>query len=119
MFDSGEKSYRVFVRNVGNPRSREVHLESNLAKLSLEKAVQLFREWGFRVEAGPGHGEVTLILEGPDYRSYSVYAAGELPQIAAVALRVRRNQVEKKALQHVSHRYQAGGPYPAAQRMLN
>jgi hypothetical protein len=66
-------------------------LESNFAKLSFERAVQLFQEWGFRVEEGPGHEEVTLILEGPAHRSYYVYEVARLPQIAAVALCVRRN----------------------------
>jgi hypothetical protein len=49
----------------------------------------MFREWGFRVEKGPRHTEVTLILEGPDYRSCCVYDVDRLPQIAEVALRVR------------------------------
>jgi hypothetical protein len=66
-------------------------LESNFAKLSFERAVQLFQEWGFRVEEGPGHEEVTLILEGPAHRSYYVYEVTRLPQIAAVALCVRQN----------------------------
>jgi hypothetical protein len=66
-------------------------LESNFAKLSFERAVQLFQEWGFRVEEGPGHEEVTLILEGPSHRSYYVYEVARLPQIAEVALSVRRN----------------------------
>ena len=66
-------------------------MESNFAKLSFEKAVQLFQEWGFLVEEGPGHEEVTLILEGPAHRSYYVYEVARLPQIAAVALCVRRN----------------------------
>jgi len=72
-------------------------VESNFAKLSFERAVQLFQEWGFRVEKGPGHEEVTLILEGPDYRSYYVYEVARLPQIAAAVLRVRRNTCAKKA----------------------
>ena len=66
-------------------------MESNFANLSFERAVQLFQEWGFRVEEGPGHEEVTLILEGPAHRSYYVYQAAQLPQIAAAALRVRWN----------------------------
>lgn len=45
--------------------------------------------WGFQVEPGPRPEEVTLILEGPGYRTYIVYEARMLPQIAAVALRVR------------------------------
>jgi hypothetical protein len=64
-------------------------LEPNIAKLSFERAVQLFQEWGFRVEEGPGHEEVTLILEGPTHRSYYVYEDAQLPQIAVAVLRVR------------------------------
>jgi len=56
---------------------------------SFEDAVKLFKQWGFEVEPGPRPEQVTLILEGPDYRTYSVYEARMLPQIAAVALRVR------------------------------
>jgi hypothetical protein len=57
--------------------------------LSFEDAVKLFKQWGFQVEPGPRPEEVTLILEGPDYRTYTVYEACMLPQIAAVALRIR------------------------------
>ncbi len=64
-------------------------MEPNFAKLSFERAVQLFQGWGFRVEEGPGHEEVTLILEGPAHRSYCVYEVAQLPQLAAAALRVR------------------------------
>jgi hypothetical protein len=56
---------------------------------SFEDAVKLFKQWGFQVEPGPQPEQVTLILEGPDYRTYSVYEAHMLPQVAAVALRVR------------------------------
>jgi hypothetical protein len=56
---------------------------------SFEDAVKLFKQWGFQVEPGPRPEQVTLILEGPDYRTYSVYEARMLPQIASVALRVR------------------------------
>ena len=65
-------------------------MDINIATLSFERAVRMFREWGFRVEKGPRHTEVTLILEGPDHRSCYVYDVDQLPQIAAVALRVRR-----------------------------
>jgi len=77
-------------------------LESNFATLSFERAVQLFQEWGFRVEEGPGHEEVTLILEGPDYRSCYVYEVAQLPQIAAAALRVRRNTGVIKARRYIT-----------------
>jgi hypothetical protein len=72
-------------------------LEPNFAKLSLERAVQLFQGWGFRVEEGPGHEEVTLILEGPAHRSYYVYEVAQLPQIAAAVLGVRWNTGAIKA----------------------
>jgi hypothetical protein len=51
-------------------------------------AVLLFRQWGFLVEPGPGPEEVTLIVEGPDYRTYSVHDVDLLPQMAMVALQV-------------------------------
>ena len=56
---------------------------------SFEDAVKLFKKWGFQVEPGPRPEEVTLIVEGLDYRTYSVYEARMLPQIAAVAMQVR------------------------------
>jgi hypothetical protein len=67
--------------------------------VSFEEAIRLFKEWGFLVEPGPRPEEVTLILEGPDYRSYSVHPASELAPMAAVALRVRqRNGVKLRSL---------------------
>ncbi len=65
-------------------------MESSFAKVSVLQAVRLFQEWGFRVEEGPGREEVTVILEGADYRSFCVYEIAQLPQIAAAALRVRQ-----------------------------
>jgi len=64
-------------------------LEPNFEEPSFEKAIQLFKEWGFLVEQGPGTEEVTLILEGPAHRSCHVFEAVLLPQLAAAALRVR------------------------------
>ena len=64
-------------------------LETDFEKLSFEKAVELFKEWGFLVEQGPRYGEVTLILEGLDHRSYHVCDPEMLPEIAASVLRVR------------------------------
>ena len=64
-------------------------MEPKFAKLSFERAIQLFQGWGFRVEEGPGNGEVTIILEGSAYRSCYVYEVAHLPQIAAAVLRVR------------------------------
>ena len=94
-------------------------MESNFAELSFERAVERFREWGFRVEEGPGADEVTLILEGPDYRSCCVYEVDQLPQIAEAALHVRRNIGAMKAPQAPSRRYQADLPYPASRLMVN
>jgi len=56
---------------------------------SFEEAIRLFKQWGFVVEPGPRPEEVTLILEGPGCRTYSVYDAQMLPQIAATALGAR------------------------------
>ena len=64
-------------------------LETDFEKLSFEKAVELFKEWGFLVEQGPRHGEVTLILQGSDHRSYYVCESEKLPEMAASVLRVR------------------------------
>ena len=64
-------------------------LETDFEKLSFERAVELFKEWGFLVEQGPGHGEVTLILEGADHRSYYVCETEKLPEMATSVLRVR------------------------------
>lgn len=57
--------------------------------LSFPEAIELFQLWGFTVEAGPRPAEVSLILEGPDYRTSVVYEAGLLPAVAAAALQVR------------------------------
>jgi len=50
----------------------ELRPEPNFATMTFERAVQMFEKWGFRVKEGPGHGEVTLILDGPAQRSYCV-----------------------------------------------
>ena len=63
-------------------------LETDFEKLSFEKAVELFKEWGFLVEQGPRDGEVTLILDGY-HRSYHVCDPEKLPEMAASVLRVR------------------------------
>jgi len=54
-----------------------------------EDAIRLFKLWGFRVEPGSRPEEVTLILKGPGYRTYTVYDAHLLPTIAAEGLRAR------------------------------
>jgi hypothetical protein len=61
----------------------------DFGSLSFEDAIRLFKEWGFIVEPGPRPEEVTLILEGPGYRTYSVADAQDLPELAAAALRIR------------------------------
>ncbi len=60
-----------------------------LKLLSFEEAVKLFKSWGYQVEPGPRAGEVTLILEGADHRTYVVYQAVQLPAIAATILSIR------------------------------
>jgi hypothetical protein len=64
-------------------------VEPDLEMLSFDKAVELFKEWGFVVEQGPRDGEITLILEGPDHRSYHVCDPEKLPEMATSILRVR------------------------------
>jgi hypothetical protein len=61
----------------------------DLEELSFEKAVQLFKEWGFLVQPGPMPEEITLILEGATYRSYYVFEPEQLAEMAAAALRLR------------------------------
>lgn len=57
--------------------------------LSFDEAVRLFTRWGFQVEPGPRSGEVTLILDSAGARTWVVYEAALLPQIAEIVLRVR------------------------------
>ncbi len=57
--------------------------------VSFEDAVRLFSLWGFQVEPGPRPDQVTLILQAPDHRTYCVYPADQLTDLAATALRVR------------------------------
>ena len=64
-------------------------MKLDVGKLSFEKAVQLFKGWGFLVEQGPRYGEVTLILEGPDHRSCYVCESEKLAEMLASVLRVR------------------------------
>jgi len=64
-------------------------LEPEFEKLSFEKAVQLFEGWGFLVEQGSRDGEMTLILEGPDHRSYYGCETEKLPDIAKSVLLMR------------------------------
>jgi hypothetical protein len=94
-------------------------LKSNFAALSFERAIRLFQQWGFRVEAGPGREEVTLILEGSDHRSCYVYEAARLPAIAEAASRVRRGIGARIALECSSQRYRGDGPYRASHRLLH
>jgi hypothetical protein len=60
---------------------------------SFEEAVYLLEEWGFVVESGPQPDEVTLIIEGRDYRTYAVHKSHMLPQIVNVMLRVRLQNI--------------------------
>jgi hypothetical protein len=64
-------------------------MRPDFEKLSVEKALRLFKQWGFLIEQGPRRGQVTLMLEGPDHRSYYVCEAAHLPQMAAAILDVR------------------------------
>ncbi|MBN1978138.1 MAG: hypothetical protein JW918_12145 [Anaerolineae bacterium] len=57
-----------------------------LKHLSFEDAVKLFKGWGFQVEPGPQPDEVTLIMQGDDYRTYAVHPAAMLPEMAKIAL---------------------------------
>ena len=50
------------------------------------------------VEQGPRHGEVTLMLEGPDHRSYYVCETEDLPEMAKSVLRMRWCAVAMMAL---------------------
>ena len=70
--------------------------ELNCNPLLFGDAVRLFEAWGFRVEAGPQPGEVTLIIDSDDHRSYSVYPAEQLPAVAAVALGVRQRRQQSR-----------------------
>jgi hypothetical protein len=64
-------------------------LDTDLEKLSFEKAVQLFKQWGFQVLPGPRTEEVTVILEGPTHRSYCVCQPEQLAEMAVAILRQR------------------------------
>jgi hypothetical protein len=72
-----------------NARRNPIMLEIDFEKLSFEKAVQLFKEWGFLVQQGPRTEEVTLILEGPTHRTYCVCQPEHLAEMAAAILRHR------------------------------
>jgi hypothetical protein len=61
-------------------------MEPDFEKLSFEKAVQLFKGWGFQVERGPRLGDITLILEGPNHRSYCVCQPEQLADMAMTVL---------------------------------
>ena len=66
-----------------------IMLQTDSAKLSFEEAVKLFKEWGFLVQQGPRTGEVSLIVEAPNYRSYCVCQPEELAEMATAVLRQR------------------------------
>jgi len=87
---------------------------SVLKPLSFEDAVGLFKQWGFQVEPGPRPEEVTLILEGPGHRTYAVYEASMLPQIASVALDIRWQNRVKVLTERVDGMSRSMYPVPAA-----
>jgi hypothetical protein len=60
-----------------------------MSDLTYQEAIHLFEQWGFQVESGPRADEVTLILEGPDFRTFTVHPKSVLPQMATVILAVR------------------------------
>ncbi len=64
-------------------------MEPTFEELSVEGAIQLFKEWGFLVEQGPRTEEVTLILQGRAHRSCHVFETALLPKLAVAALQVR------------------------------
>lgn len=57
--------------------------------LTFEDAVKLFKQWGFQVEPGPRPEEVTLIIQAPDHKTFCVYPADMLTQLAAAGLSAR------------------------------
>jgi hypothetical protein len=57
--------------------------------MSFEKAVSLFKSWGFTVEPGPELDEVTFWIDAAGRRTFCVYPARLLPEIAAVIQRVQ------------------------------
>lgn len=79
---------QVVINNAVRPIPVTVRIPT-FQSLSFEEAVRLFKQWGFQVEPGPRPEEVTLILEGPDYRTVSMFDAHMLAEIAAAILRVR------------------------------
>jgi hypothetical protein len=60
-----------------------------MRELTYQEAVSLFEQWGFRVESGPRADEVTLILETPDSRTYTVHPRYMLSSMADAILAVR------------------------------
>src|SRR5512143_3976475 len=65
-------------------------------KMSFEEAVNLFKEWGFRVEPGPELEEVTLWIDALDHHTCCVYPARLLPEIATVIQQVRARKQRHK-----------------------
>ena len=59
------------------------------SSLLFEDAIRLFMAWGFQVEPGPRPGEVTLVIDVPDCRTYALHPANLFAQVTAVTLRVR------------------------------
>ncbi len=64
--------------------------ETDFETMSFQKVVQLFEDWGFRLQPGHSTKEVTVLLEGPAHRSYLVCDPEQLVEMAAVILRQRQ-----------------------------
>lgn len=58
-------------------------------QLTFDEAVSLLEHWGFEVQPGPRPSEVTVLLVGPDFRTYAVYETALLPTMAEIMLQVR------------------------------
>lgn len=79
---------------------------------SSEEAIHLFKQWGFLVEPGPQPDEVTLIVEGPDYRTYAVYETRLLPQIASAILHARWQNMGRRFAKFRSSECLSNPPSP-------
>jgi len=77
--------------------------------LPFEDAIKLFMAWGFQMEPGPRPDEVTLIIDAPDYRAYTVHPAYLFAQVAAVTLRIRWRNGAMFSVTGDQRRDKAGG----------
>ena len=76
--------------------------------MSFEEAVNLFKDWGFRVEPGPEPEEVTLWYDAPGHQTCCVYPAHLLPEIATVIQQVRARKQHRTIR---IHRIETNGRY--------